>query len=120
MCKNQPQPPFNFFLGHIPSLAKVARSIPLDVHPHVLMSHIHRFYNLGSFFVIDSWPMVPDKTMVIADPNVAAQVTQTRSLDKHPALAASIKHIVGTESMILTSGDKWKWMRSIFNPGFSP
>ncbi|KAH0538531.1 hypothetical protein FGG08_004864 [Glutinoglossum americanum] len=117
--RNQPQPPFNFLLGHILSVAKVAQTIPFDVHPHILVSHIHRFYNLGPFFVFDTWPISRDKVLVIADPDLAVQVAQTRSLDKHPALTDSIRHIVGAQSLILTSGDEWKRMRNIFNPGFS-
>ncbi|KAH0563425.1 hypothetical protein GP486_002000 [Trichoglossum hirsutum] len=91
----------------------------MHVHPQVLMSHVHRFYGLGPFFVMDTWPISPNKTLVIADPELAAQVAQTRSLDKHPVLAESVQHIVGSRSMLLASGDTWKRMRAVFNPGFS-
>jgi cytochrome P450 len=89
------------------------------VHPHVLISHIHRFYGLGPFFVLDVWPVVPIKILVIADPELAVQVAQTRSLDKHPIVIEAIQHVVGTKSMLVASGNTWKRMHNIFNPGFS-
>jgi cytochrome P450 len=50
---------------------------------------------------------------------VAAQLTQTNSRDKSPAIAKFVSHIVGPTSMLTLDGPEWKRARSLFNPGFS-
>jgi cytochrome P450 len=51
--------------------------------------------------------------------DLAAQVTQTNSRPKSPAIQQFIGHIVGPTSLLFTEGEQWKKIRSLFNPGFS-
>jgi hypothetical protein len=43
--------------------------------------YMQKEYNLGNFFYLDTWPFGPPILMIL-DPDIAAQVTQTHSLDK--------------------------------------
>ena len=63
--------------------------------------------------------MAPFRVMIIADPTLAAQVTQRHSLPKHPIIEHHVGHLVGKTSMVHTGGALWKSMRSMFNPGFA-
>ena len=112
-------PPYSFLFGHIPILVKSAPEIPLDVHPHVLMTHIYRKFGLDAFFYLDNWPFTSYRQLIISDPAIAVQVAQTHSLPKHPVLGDFVKHIVGPTSMLTLSGEEWKRSRAMFNPGFS-
>ena len=80
---------------------------------------LHRKLSLGGLIFLDSWPFVPEPVMVIADPDLAAQVTQKHPLPKHPLARTFVEPVVGRESMILAEGTEWKALRSMFNPGFA-
>ncbi|KAI9796167.1 MAG: hypothetical protein M1835_004573 [Candelina submexicana] len=99
-------------------MAKAMRSIASDCHPHTLMSTLARAYNLGGLFCIDAWPFA-EEMVIVADPELAAQVTQTSPLAKHPQLGNVLRPIIGDKSILTTEGAEWKFWRSVFNPGFS-
>lgn len=84
------------------------------------MTTIHREYNFKEFFAIDTWPVPGSKKMlVITDPTLAAQVTQTSSLAKTLALQKYLSHLIGGHSLITLEGAKWKAARQLYNPGFA-
>lgn len=115
----QPGPPHSSLFGSIPVMAGVIKDLPLKAHPESMMTTIHRRYNLGSLFFLDSWPAESQTLMIIGDPVIAAQVTQKRPLPKSPLYWKVIGHLVGPTSMIHTEGTLWKSMRSMFNPAFT-
>jgi cytochrome P450 len=80
--------------------------------------YMQKEYNLGNFFYLDTWPFGPPILMIL-DPDIAAQVTQTHSLDKHPSLGQYLKPLLGDNNMVAVNGPMWKKLRSMFNPGFS-
>jgi cytochrome P450 len=100
-------------------MAGIMKSAPRDAHPHLHFTLIARKYNLGPMFAFDSWPFNTYKTLIIADPVIATQITQTRSLPKHPTIREFTEHLTGSSSMLVSEGAEWKAMRSMFNPGFS-
>lgn len=57
--------------------------------------------------------------MIICDPGLAAQVTQTKCLPKHAIISEIIQHLTGKNSMLLLDGPKWRNIRALFNPGFA-
>ena len=79
---------------------------------------IRKEYNLGKFFYFDPWPFGPP-TLMIFDPEIAEQVIQKHSLDKHPALNDYLHPLLGYDNMVGLNGEEWKKMRSMFNPGFA-
>ncbi len=99
-------------------MAKAMRTIPSDCHPHVLMTTLARNHSLGGLFFLDAWPAA-EELVIVADPEVAAQVTQTAPLAKHPQLANVLRPIIGDKSILVSEGAEWKFWRSIFDPGFS-
>lgn len=59
--------------------------------------------------------------MYVADPVVASQyVTTGHSLPKSPLVAGFLERLLGKNNMVTLEGARWKSVRSIFNPGFSP
>src|SRR5277367_1960119 len=50
---------------------------------------------------------------------LAAQVTQSHVLPKHPVIRDLLLYICGPTSMIYTEGAIWKRARTLFNPGFA-
>jgi cytochrome P450 len=100
-------------------MAGLIKDLPPKVHPESMITMIHRRYNLGGLFFLDSWPAESQTLMIIGDPVIAAQVTQKRPLPKSPLYWKVIGHLVGPTSMIHTEGTLWKSMRSMFNPAFT-
>lgn len=83
------------------------------------MTLLHRKHNLGPLFYLDNWPAFGKRQMMINDPALAAQVTQTVSLPKHPDVKRFVGHLCGKKSLIFSEGEEWKSHRALFNPGFS-
>ena len=50
---------------------------------------------------------------------ITAQITQTNSISKSPAIKEWVGHITDPQSMLFSEGALWKKSRSLFNPGFS-
>jgi cytochrome P450 len=80
--------------------------------------YMQKEYNLGNFFYFDTWPF-GDPILIILDPEIAAQVTQQHSLDKHESLKNYLRPLLGDDNMVAVSGEMWKKLRAMFNPGFS-
>jgi cytochrome P450 len=73
----------------------------------------------GNCFYLDRWPLGP-RRLFIADPELVSQyVTTTQSLPKSPLEADYLSRFLGDNNMVGIDGQQWKWLRSIFNPGFS-
>lgn len=82
------------------------------------MEKMRREFNLPGLFYVDTWPLsVP--LMIISEPSVAAQITQSRSLPKHPLVMDVLRGLIGDHSIFSTEGQEWRALRSMFNPGFS-
>lgn len=113
-------PPHHPILGHIPVLAKVAASLPPDVHPHTYMHYVRKAYDLPSVFYLDTWPIAGAPMCIIVDPDVANLVTMTHSLPKHWSLKSFLEPLGGPNNLVTMEGKEWKTWRSIFNPGFAP
>lgn len=75
-------------------------------------------HKLERLFYMDNWPLGPSQ-LIIADPEIAQQVTVQRSLDKHPYLDEFVAPIGGPDNIVGANGAVWKKWRSVFNPGFS-
>jgi sterigmatocystin biosynthesis cytochrome P450 monooxygenase len=69
-------------------------------------------------FYLDLWPAA-NSFMMVHDPEVAAQMTQTKNLPKHPINFIVLGPLVGERSVVTAEGAEWKLLRSILNPGFS-
>ena len=68
---------------------------------------------------MDIWPIGYPMVMVF-DPDIMAQFTQDVNLPKWWAQGAvNFKPFTGGRDMVNLSGEEWKQMRMMFNPGFS-
>lgn len=83
------------------------------------MSYIGQKYDLPPVFYLDLWPMA-NPLMMVNDPDVAHQITQAKSLPKHPVNAKVLRPLTGSHSVVTAEGAEWKMLRSILNPGFAP
>ncbi|KAI9851999.1 MAG: hypothetical protein M1838_002122 [Thelocarpon superellum] len=115
----QPGPPHSFWLGHIPTMAKVAPRFPASIHPHVMMADLERKHNFGPLWFLDTWPISKDPQMIISDPTIARQVAQSRPLGKHPIVDQYVGHITGPTSILTSNGEEWRKVRALFNPAFA-
>lgn len=113
-----PGPPCNLLLGHLISVGKVAVKMPQRSHPHLLMTNLVREYNLPPVFYIDNRPASSIILLVVADPDVAREVSES-GIPKHPSLIDTIEPLAGKRNILTTEGQLWKKWRSVFNPGFS-
>jgi sterigmatocystin biosynthesis cytochrome P450 monooxygenase len=140
-----PCPPHHWFWGHLKVVGEAQREMPqgcesfrlkdqrldaqdcprgdktltiFSVHYHALMCYIGQKYNLPNIFYLDLWPM-SNPMMMIQDPEAAAQMTQTKSLPKHPVSKLFLGPLCGDRSVVTAEGSEWKFLRSILNPGFS-
>lgn len=69
-------------------------------------------------FLIDLWP-VHDPVILIADPEVANQVTVKYNLPKPAGLERLFDPVLGGPGLITMHGTEWKVWRGVFNTGFS-
>ena len=92
---------------------------PPDAHPLSAWLMLRDKYDLGDVFVLDMWPVV-EPFLIITDPLVAASVTQTNSLPKHPVLKEFLGSLTGETSIVTNEGQQWRMLRNLFNPGFQP
>jgi cytochrome P450 len=116
--RDLPCPPHNFFLGHIPVMARHQMKYPLRLHPHMYLLDVQMENNLPPVFYLDTWPVGP-KMMVIIDPETAQEVTTTHSLPKAADIRPYIYPLSGKNNLVTMEGAEWKKWRAIFNPGFS-
>ncbi|KAI1758533.1 cytochrome P450 [Hypoxylon sp. FL1150] len=116
-----PQPPMkNKLIGHLQIADEVTKLYPKGIHAHVWPDYIRTKYNLPEVFYVD-WRPFGSLYMNIADPVVASQyVTTGQSLPKSPLVGGFLEKLLGKNNMVTLEGARWKSVRSIFNPGFSP
>lgn len=82
------------------------------------MYYIGEKYGMPSVFYLDLWP-VSNPMMMVHDPDVAYQITQAKSLPKHPIIDQALGPMIGERSVLTAEGAEWKLLRSILNSGFS-
>ncbi|PMD12087.1 cytochrome P450 [Hyaloscypha hepaticicola] len=92
---------------------------PTDTHAHGIFTMMQRKYKLKGMWFLDCWPATRQRQLVIADPDLSAQITQINNLPKSQVMPDFVRHITGDQSMVFTEGARWKKSRSMFNPGFS-
>ncbi|KAK4621296.1 Cytochrome P450 monooxygenase [Fulvia fulva] len=114
-----PGPPHSMLWGHLKVMAEVAAKNPRRVHPHVYPAQLRKKYNLGSYFVMDTWPVGYDSIIAIMDPEVCQQLSVEHTTLKHPSMKAFMVPLVGEGDMISADGHEWNKWRKMFNPGFS-
>ena len=102
-------------------MAKETPKFPLDSHNQLIMNHIADEYDLRKYglFYMDAYPVQMDPILVVACPEVAAQVTQITSYPKHETLNRDFGAALGRRGMVGQEGAKWKELRTMFSPGFS-
>ncbi|KAJ9605468.1 hypothetical protein H2200_010125 [Cladophialophora chaetospira] len=116
--KHLPCPPHDFWWGHLKIVGMAKQEMPPDFHYHALFYHIGAKYNMPPVFYLDLWP-VSNSFMMVHDPEVASQITQAKSLPKHPINEHVLGAMTGSRSVVTAEGPEWKFLRSILNPGFS-
>lgn len=76
-------------------------------------------HNCIDVFYVDWWPLGP-RWLFIADPELASKyVTTDQSLPKSHLTTNYLDKLLGRDNMVGLDGRQWKFLRSIFNPGFS-
>ena len=113
-----PCPPHDFWWGHMKIIGMAKNEMPPSFHYHQLMTYIGQKYDMPAVFYLDVWPL-GNPLMIVLDPDVAYQITQAKSLPKHPINAQVLGALVGERSVVTAEGADWKLLRSILNPGFS-
>jgi cytochrome P450 len=96
---------------------RIKARLPADAHINLLHAAIAREYDLHTIYYLDLWPTY-DPMVIVLDPALAAQATQLKNLPKHP-MYRLMEYTVGTQSIITTTGEQWKFWRKVFDPGFS-
>ena len=86
-----------------------------------MMNHLADKYNLREkgLFYIDLYPILFTPALMIASPEVAAQVTQINNYRKTPVIAEDLAPVLGRRGLVGLDGADWKEVRTMFSPGFS-
>jgi cytochrome P450 len=86
-----------------------------------MINHLADKYNLREhgLFYMDVYPIQKYPLLVVASPEVAAQVTQISSYPKHRTLKEDFGAALGYRGILVQEGADWKETRTMFNPGFS-
>ncbi|KAF2424212.1 cytochrome P450 monooxygenase-like protein [Tothia fuscella] len=106
-------------LGHLAIAGECQSSFPADSHPQLFISHVRGKYDLPETFYMDWRPFGP-KWLHIADPELVSEyVTTGQSMPKSPVSSEYLNKFLGYNSMVTHERERWKSLRSIFNPGFS-
>ncbi|PMD36237.1 cytochrome P450 [Hyaloscypha variabilis F] len=115
--KNLPGPPHHPLWGHLPVMAEMARSLPLDAGPQYYAHYIRTKYDLGDFFYLDLWPLALPQ-LVITHPDLAVQIAQSKTtFDKGPLVHQYLTPLLGEKAMVSANGQDWKVSRRLFTPG---
>ncbi|MCJ1313402.1 hypothetical protein MMC25_007080 [Agyrium rufum] len=114
-----PMPPHHPVLGHLQLMGTIMSKLPKSIHGHVLPQQIERHLpNLGPIFYLDPWPFAPPM-LIVAQPDLLHQVTQSHSLPKFPGLRDYMRPMTGGNDLVSLEGVEWKRWRNVFNSGFS-
>ncbi|KAF7511783.1 hypothetical protein GJ744_003514 [Endocarpon pusillum] len=116
--KNLPCPPHSFLFGHLKVLGEVMQTLPKNVHPQVAMAIVREKYNLPHVFYMDLWP-IATSLLMIQDPDIAAQITQTKNHPKHTLNKEFLRNMTGEQSIVTSEGAEWRKLRSMLGPAFS-
>jgi cytochrome P450 len=116
----QPQPPMqNTLLAHLPIVFECQKIFPDDSHPHLFFHYIQKRFDLPDIFYMDWRPFGP-KFLICSDPEVVSQYFTTgQSLPKALDYVNYLENFLGKNNMVTTEREHWKFLRAMFNPGFS-
>jgi hypothetical protein len=81
-------------------MGKVVRLLPKTAHPQVHHHFLMKEYNLPGVYYLDNWP-ITEPMCIIADPEVAYQVTQKHSLPKSALLSEFVIPIAGRNNLLI-------------------
>ncbi|KAK5077308.1 hypothetical protein LTR51_002997 [Lithohypha guttulata] len=115
-----PQPPMqNLLIGHL-HIADLCRSLfPDDIHVHAWTDFVRERWNLPETFYVDWRPFAP-LWLFSADPELVAEyINVKQNLPKSPMETGYLDKFLGKNNMVALEGERWKSLRSMFNPGFS-
>lgn len=80
---------------------------------------MYRKYNLGPLFIMDTYPVTSFRQIVINDPALAAQVTQSSLFPKHAIIQTALSSLTGPRSIFFAEGKDFKYIQKMFAPGFA-
>jgi len=69
---------------------------------------------------VSSLVLSSGKLFLNVDETIAEKMLHTDNIPKDPFVYRVLDPIIGKRSIITASGDFWKILRKLFNPGFSP
>jgi len=92
--------------------------VPKWLAPQCLLLAFKEKFDLGDFYVLDTWPFGPP--MILAcSPKISDQFVVARSMPKGKEVLDFMIPIAGKENMVSDEGERWRVWRRAFNPGFS-
>ncbi|OAP64136.1 hypothetical protein AYL99_00108 [Fonsecaea erecta] len=120
--KEIPQLPRHPVWGHLVNMGEKLNPA-LQRHPDYAFEEIWESLDRPPAFLMDLNP-VDGVFLIVADPDVAEQITQPTSTFKYSLPKSdtlmSMYRLIGLESLIIAEGEEWKTLRRRFNKGFSP
>ncbi|KAG8165882.1 hypothetical protein KVR01_004434 [Diaporthe batatas] len=117
--KGVPMPKeWSWVTGHLLVLQKYVDRIPPDAAVGFAMRDLSQEYADTELFLMDFWPVYPALYTVFG-PQIIDTICNKYNLPKTPTAAATMKPVTGGPSLISMNDEKWKYWRSLFNPGFS-
>ncbi|KIW30827.1 uncharacterized protein PV07_02521 [Cladophialophora immunda] len=120
--KEIPQLPRHPVWGHLVNMGEKLNPALLR-HPDYAFEEIWESLGRPPAFLMDLNP-VDSVFLIVADPEVAEQITQPNSVFKYSLPKSdtlmSMYRLIGLESLIIAEGEEWKILRRRFNKGFSP
>ena len=112
-------PPHHFLWGHILAMGKANQKFPPNAGNAVAMANVRKMYpELGPVFYLDLWP-VAARFLVVTDPEITKQFTQTRSLQKFPEERFMFEPLAHGNDLATVEGQEWKYWRNLMNPAFA-
>ena len=112
-------PAWNPVTGHLLVAGKIVDGLPPSAHNWYMMRGVSKSFPNGAFY-FDAWPMM-EPMLIIHDPVMTQQVTS------HPGVGATkpailkdwFYPITAGPSLFDHNGQPWKYLHSMFSPGFS-
>lgn len=115
----QPKPPFHPIWGHLKLMGEAMAVYPPHVHPQVILTYLHKKYNLPEVWYLDLYPVGPT-FLVLATPQAASHAVLTRNYGKHPFVEELLDPVVGKNSFVALNGAPWKYSQQLLAPAFRP